>query len=648
MGAKVWLCLVILRFMVCFYPGQMKGYIHPDQFFQTVEPLAGDIFGFDHLRTWDWNATSPGPIRNILFPYASVGASFFALKQLSTSGYIDISGYTLQAFPRLAMTAASLIADIAVYKTTKSLDLNPWNCLTILASSYATLAFHTRTFTNVFECALFALVLMLVVMSHKDDLLQNKRHFEGNTTNTKSDNNRHVGKKRKTKPKSSIEKQAVPHAAISSSPNEALVGFCLGFIVILGSFCRPTFPAFFIIPTSFWITGSVTSGDIKAVWEIFKRVAYIVPGAFMTFVVCVVMDSIYYGTLDAAILNNPTLLVQNLNLDLLHNITITPLNFIKYNIQNSNLSPHGIHPRITHFLVNVPMLFLPLFVCFLKDAVSFYKTWHDRSLENEISLITSHKLFVLMFLTPIMLLSLIPHQEPRYILPVIVPLVLLYSDSLMKPLSSIPKMYWILFNLIGCIIFGHFHQGGLVPCMEYLHKVATRPIENNPTSFHFVFFHTYMPPQHLLHLQDQILPPFANFSMEKYQHILPKQENVVTIHDLMGSDQLTMFDRVDKILSDIKTVTPKPYQKEIYVISPASLDTIFCRLNVKYNFKLINQFTHHLSMEDPPEWFPSYECVAQPDRSYSRMNFGDKFQAMLSLFVYKVEHVTYLDNAAKS
>lgn len=36
----------------------------------------------------------------------------------------------------------------------------------------------------------------------------------------------------------------------------------------------------------------------------------------------------------------------------------TPLNGVMYNSQSRNLSAHGLHPRVTHALINMPLLFL--------------------------------------------------------------------------------------------------------------------------------------------------------------------------------------------------------------------------------------------------------------------------------------------------
>lgn len=41
----------------------------------------------------------------------------------------------------------------------------------------------------------------------------------------------------------------------------------------------------------------------------------------------------------------------------MNNFVVTPVNFLKYNANTKNLETHGLHPRLLHFLVNVPLLF---------------------------------------------------------------------------------------------------------------------------------------------------------------------------------------------------------------------------------------------------------------------------------------------------
>ena len=44
-----------------------SGYIHPDEFFQSVEVVTGDILGTDTVRTWEFNVTAPIRFNAFLF-----------------------------------------------------------------------------------------------------------------------------------------------------------------------------------------------------------------------------------------------------------------------------------------------------------------------------------------------------------------------------------------------------------------------------------------------------------------------------------------------------------------------------------------------------------------------------------------------------
>lgn len=91
--------------------------------------------------------------------------------------------------------------------------------------------------------------------------------------------------------------------------------------------------------------------------------------AFAVF--CIVADSVYYGTLTFTVrekefenigqvistLFNPIALASVRSEG---NIVVTPLNNLLYNLDVDNLAQHGIHPRYTHFAVNLPLLFGPL------------------------------------------------------------------------------------------------------------------------------------------------------------------------------------------------------------------------------------------------------------------------------------------------
>ena len=69
-------------------------------------------------------------------------------------------------------------------------------------------------------------------------------------------------------------------------------------------------------------------------------------------------------------------------------------------------------------------------------------------------------------------LSVMPHQEARFLCPLLVPLVLIYTWKK----ARIPKVFWItwiLFNIITTYVFGVVHQGGIIPAMGFLQRQTT-------------------------------------------------------------------------------------------------------------------------------------------------------------------------------
>jgi GPI mannosyltransferase 4 len=170
---------------------------------------------------------------------------------------------------------------------------------------------------------------------------------------------------------------------------------------------------------------------------------------------------------------------------------ITPWSNFKYNVNALNLAEHGLHPPWTHLLVNLPCLLGP---SLLIPIIA------PQSLRT--SLI--HLLRDICFLCSIsglVLLSSRPHQEFRFLLPIITLLLVSLSQFLPPDLlghtsksNSRPrtrskagdsprvrrmiaknaKRYygwytaWIAFNLIAGVFMGSLHQSAIVPITEYL------------------------------------------------------------------------------------------------------------------------------------------------------------------------------------
>ena len=173
---------------------------------------------------------------------------------------------------------------------------------------------------------------------------------------------------------------------------------------------------------------------------------------------------------------------------------ITPWSNFKYNVNALNLAEHGLHPPWTHILVNLPCLLGPSLLIPLMAPQPFRMS-------------LKHLLRDMCFLCSISGLTLLssrPHQEFRFLLPIITLLLVSLSRFLPPNLflpthtkgnsnsrpraksksitpSRVPRVFpkhvkrhygwctaWIIFNLIAGIFMGSLHQSAIVPTTRYL------------------------------------------------------------------------------------------------------------------------------------------------------------------------------------
>lgn len=165
---------------------------------------------------------------------------------------------------------------------------------------------------------------------------------------------------------------------------------------------------------------------------------------------------------------------------------VTPLNNVRYNSQTTNLAAHGLHPHYQHLLVNLPQLLGPALILLITLIWPF-------TLDNLRATLTNPRLTSAM--TGILLLSIIPHQEPRFLIPCI-PLLLTCIR-----IPSTPKwrqrfwISWILFNAFMGILMGLYHQGGVIPAQITIPSIIDPETTGNVTAF---WWKTYPPPTYLL------------------------------------------------------------------------------------------------------------------------------------------------------
>lgn len=171
------------------------------------------------------------------------------------------------------------------------------------------------------------------------------------------------------------------------------------------------------------------------------------------------------------------------------------MNSLLYNTSFSNLSLHGLHPPYQHFLASLPLLLGPaLFLI-------------PRSFRPSLPLLSA--------LSATFLLSFIPHQEPRFLLPA-VPLIL---TTIRLPQSRRTTRCfltaWIIFNSVLGVLMGVYHQGGVVPTQIWLGEQYDLGVQE------VLWWRTYSPPVWLLN------------------------GNRMRVTDLMGMEIAQMMERVD-------------------------------------------------------------------------------------------------------
>ncbi|GMM50646.1 glycosylphosphatidylinositol-alpha 1,2 mannosyltransferase [Starmerella bacillaris] len=213
--------------------------------------------------------------------------------------------------------------------------------------------------------------------------------------------------------------------------------FLLGMIVTLGIFNRPTFLAFISFP----------SLCLPNIW----RKSY---GSFFVFLFSLCLTTGLFIGIDTYLYNSDTWV-------------IAPLNFALYNTSSNNLAEHGTHSRLQHLFTNLPTLLGP-------GLLMLKPNWHSLPVQT----IAGGLLF----------LSLIPHQEARFLLP-LVPLICMQMDLKQYASATVRKtlmILWLTFNLFCAIFLGLYHQSGVIPAQVHISELA-RPLT-------VIWWKTYTPP----------------------------------------------------------------------------------------------------------------------------------------------------------
>ncbi|XP_033334365.1 phosphatidylinositol glycan anchor biosynthesis class Z [Megalopta genalis] len=589
--------LAALRIILTLIP--QSGYIHPDEYFQSIEVVSGDYFDIDVHKPWEFNSTFP--IRTALIPQITVGIPYSILTRVSqyTRFYFGMSlkiPYFLVLLPRLLMCGLSFVSDYCLYKICYMYGQNYKIRLIAYASSYVMLIYATRTLSNTVELVLTALLLYYasycMVYSEKVVIQSDYLSDKYNKAQTGVDRVKYY------KLKATLPPHSLNHC------------FKIATITVVGIFNRPTFIAFAFSPIFFWLqrglgSRSVGFGDFHI--RIFTLVACGIPVAIFF----ILVDSFYFGYLTMAEIGSLSISMNN--------FVVTPLNFFKYNANSKNLQSHGLHPYYVHFIVNVPLLFNVLGVIGL---FTFGKMLHSGLKARWLDLPRIQSVVGLMtasFIIPIVMLSIFPHQEPRFIIPTVLPLVFLYAPDLnqisgvdtvakvtennahdsnfttKKKLTKL-QLCWFICNIALAYFYGFAHQGGVLPLTSHLaNELKAKP---ELTHIHLFTSNTYSLPTALLHLRNTkktyISSGNHKYKLVKDFHLY--EQGSKSINDVYNIIALKIRDCEQKYV--VKRI---PYR--LYYALPGTDMEEFISIQNKtnlFNYHIVKKFQPHVTVEKLP------------------------------------------------
>ncbi|XP_053964595.1 GPI mannosyltransferase 4 [Anastrepha ludens] len=600
----MYLFFVVLRVVLVVIPQQ--GYIHPDEFFQSVEVMTGDHFRLEHVRTWEFNNTMPVRSIALQFFLLRVPWSFLEFVAMYIRHYLGIEllqSYTYLVFPRLIMCGLSFINDWGMYRICRLYSLHYEIRLLALSSSWVMLVFGTRTFSNTIELALCSLLLTLVAecMIKTNTIVYKKEILEDRYDKAKSISER-------------VKMWRLCKALPAHNYTHTLL---VASICVAGVFNRPTFLFYGAPAVFYWMlrgmgTKTITFRDFNLRMLLFCMSAL---PAFILFIVC---DSFYYKYLTVGEL-------QMLQLSI-NNFVSTPWNFIKYNLDSKNTAQHGLHPKYIHVLVNIPMLYNVLgvvaLISFAHLLIRFFRAEYQGlpRAQSIISLMSS-AIFV-----PLFFLSLINHQEARFLLPLLFPIVLLHAPKLYHGLCPtypfknehplLRKIYhtvlstqastkplmktWYMCNIGLAIFFGFIHQAGVFPLTQHFEGVMQT--KSPAQHIHLITSHVYSVPLTFVNVPSSQVLHMMRETGQRY-----RRHKDFYIYEYGGLNMPQLLDKVKLIFTQCEMKYTTMQQKyRLYLALPTALsDHMAAELklvgaNTYMRPQLVRVFYPHLSTEALP------------------------------------------------
>lgn len=223
---------------------------------------------------------------------------------------------------------------------------------------------------------------------------------------------------------------------------------------------------------------------------------------------------------------------------------------------------------------------------------------------------------------PLAILSIFPHQEPRFLIPLILPLVYLYGAKILPESDDIlVKSYklnrtsqkkkrkpyilfkmWIVINVALTLFYGFIHQAGIFPFISHLSKEIK--VANYETQYHVITSHIYSVPESLF------LQRMSSYGIRMQLKRLFMYEE--------GSSQLT--DVLRKISVLLNRCRVSSSNCKVYLVIPNSLID-----SLEYN---IYRNNNNLALDNIVSFYPHLSVEALP--SLYNINAEQNYKAILT------------------
>lgn len=558
------LLLALVRVAICFWP--QTGYMHPDEMFQSPDIIGGRYFNSKIEPAWEYKTDRP--IRFMLITQTLNTLAF----KLATSISTKPSAYLLLVAPRIIYTLISFIVDLCLYKlcqyySSRGLWYLPVSI--IFQSSFICLGCMTRTLSNSIEVVLFSILLVAVCR-----LIRPRFHVVFVTQGRRS-----------------------PAFEQIKRSKQLMSSIIIGVVISIGTFNRPTFPCFAIMPMGYWIVESVKRNSMSFHLTIRR--------ALIPFALSFLVSSLLFSAYDTAYYKGPQTVSNILDMALKYKFeelfialkrdwVVTPYNFFVYNSNSENLKQYGLHMPYVHTIVNGPVYYNILCILFYGKMISLLVGNGVQRL-----IFSSHRIYALMLLSTfvsITLLSFVPHQEFRFLLPIIVPLAYMFAFEIYT--SNKLLSLWLLINFILLIFYSTIHQVGVIKSVLDLDPIVKSHIAENQSNgsqkiMNIVALRCYHVPTYLWNIPntDEGVNLDVIDSFDSFDQSIEKKISRIRMS----------FDFVDDTSND----DPQQKYSLVYIMMPSVYEDNLknylnkhIRPSISYSINLIKRYAPHYNDED--------------------------------------------------